>query len=64
MTIRALTSNSKTLKTIEKVEKFMDKHNIIIYGQYLRLCIDDKEFSIGRDSDSFPRTIDEPIWRY
>ena len=62
--MRYLKEGSDRLSRITKLEEIMDVMNIKITsdGQLL-LWIDGVKYNIGSDSNEFPRSIEEHIWR-
>lgn len=58
-----LNEESDIGKKVLEVEKLMREYGISVhcYG-HMYLKIGKKEYQIGRDSDSFPRFIDEPLF--
>lgn len=65
MTVRLL-ETSERYKKIQTAEEFLDNLGIsVVSGPSggLRLVIDGVEYRIGRDSDVFPRIMDESFTR-
>jgi hypothetical protein len=58
-----LNEESETYKKVLEIETLMNQHEITITGNNLKLIVNNKEYNIGRDSDCFPRFLDEPFWR-
>jgi len=58
---KVIKEDSSIGRKILEIESLMDKYGIIIEGNNLILNVEGKEFKIGRDSDRFPRYIDEPF---
>lgn len=63
MALHMVDENSIEFKTILKIEEDLREVGIKITGAHLRLEIKGKKYRIGKDSDIFPREIDEPFWR-
>ena len=61
---KVLNVNSDRYKRIMKAEEVLAELGIKICSQSeLYLTIDNIEYNIGRDSDEFPRYVEEPFWR-
>jgi len=60
--MKILKQDSETMHSIEEIECIMKKAGIsIISYSELYLEIDGNEFRIGKDSNTFPRMLDEPF---
>jgi hypothetical protein len=60
--MKRLKEDSPLAQMILKIEKIMDENEIQITGNNLRLVYQGTEFRIGRDSDTFPRFVEEPFY--
>jgi len=61
MSRKILKEDSPLGKQIQEIEELMDKYGITIDGDNLMLLVNNKTFRIGRDSNRFPRFVDEPF---
>ena len=66
---KVIKEESVLAQHIQEVEQLMDKYHLKINGAHMTMEVCDEDgknpisFNIGRDSDCFPRMLDEPFWR-
>lgn len=70
MALKILEEDSFLGKKISKLEDLMKEEGLSIQGHQLTISFTEEnspdptfEFHIGRDSNVFPRDIDEPFWK-
>jgi len=62
--IIAIKEDCELFSKILSLEAKMDELGLKIIGDHLQLVVGDTIYNIGRDQDSFPRSVDEPFWKF
>ena len=58
-----LKQDSNLYQKILLIEELMEEASISISGKDLRLVVGNKQYKVGRCSDTFPPPVDEPFVR-